>query len=104
MYTMTGNKLSVFRGKKGYDSGNTSDAFYNLYIFFEKLRIKAGKEKSKDRVKMEELWGPSGVFDIVGIGANKRMTMFAGTRMTKPNKYGETTLVGPDGHRRDLVW
>ncbi|KAF2091561.1 hypothetical protein K490DRAFT_20491, partial [Saccharata proteae CBS 121410] len=57
---VTQAQLSSFRGKNGYDAGNTSTAFYAAYCYFEKLRIKEGKPKSKDRLKMEELWSREG--------------------------------------------
>jgi hypothetical protein len=40
--------------------GNTSGVFYGTYVYFEKLRIKEGKPKSKKRQQMEELHAKSG--------------------------------------------
>ncbi|KAI8964471.1 hypothetical protein F5Y11DRAFT_86999 [Daldinia sp. FL1419] len=53
-------QLSSFLEKKGPMSGNTSSVFYGAYVFFEKLRIKEGKPKSKIRQEMEKIH-PSGV-------------------------------------------
>lgn len=53
-------QLNTFLGKKGPMEGNTSPVFYGSYVFFEKLRIKEGKPKSKMREEMEEIH-PDGV-------------------------------------------
>jgi hypothetical protein len=50
-------------GKRGPNAGNTSGVFYAAYIFFEKMRIKEGKPKSKHREEMEKIYGKEG-FDI----------------------------------------
>jgi hypothetical protein len=64
-------QLNDFRGKKGADAGNTSAIFYSAYVFFEKLRIKEGKPKSKHRIEMEKIWGSQGGFDIKHASHNK---------------------------------
>jgi hypothetical protein len=38
--------------------------FYAAYVFFEKLRLAEGKQKSKHRLEMEEIWGGKGGFNI----------------------------------------
>ena len=55
--------LNDFLGKKGASAGNTSAVFYSSYVFFEKLRIKDNKPKSKHRIQMEAEHGAEG-FDI----------------------------------------
>lgn len=52
--------LNDFLGKKGAHAGNTSAVFYAGYVFFEKLRIRDKKPKSKHRQTMEGLW-PGGL-------------------------------------------
>jgi hypothetical protein len=84
--------LSAFMKKNGYDKGNTCEAFYASYVFFEKLRIKQGKEKSKDRLEMERLWGYRGGFDTTTVSSNKGVSVRQGERITGPNKYGEITI------------
>ena len=54
------SQLSRFRNSKGPNTGNTSSVFYAAYGFFEKLRIKAGRPKSRQRMEMERIW-PNGV-------------------------------------------
>ncbi|CAJ2509648.1 Uu.00g146740.m01.CDS01 [Anthostomella pinea] len=49
-----------FLCKHGPTEGNRSAVFYAGYVFFEKMRIRDGKEKSRFRLKMEEAW-PRGV-------------------------------------------
>jgi len=55
-----GSQLARFRGMKGPSAGAGSVVFYAAYVFFEKLRIKEGKPKTKHRLTMEETWGPEG--------------------------------------------
>ncbi|OJD31760.1 calcineurin is a calcium-dependent [Diplodia corticola] len=56
-------QLSNFRSKKGPNVGNTANIFYAAYCFFEKLRLKEGKPKSKHREEMEAIWSQRGGFD-----------------------------------------
>jgi hypothetical protein len=60
---VVGNTLQRFRGRRGPRSGATSSVFYAGYVFFEKLRIKEGKPKSKHRETMEQIWWKNGGFD-----------------------------------------
>ncbi|RAL63328.1 hypothetical protein DID88_003753 [Monilinia fructigena] len=55
--------LNDFLGKKGPTAGNTSSAYYASYVFFEKIRIRDGKPKSKHREEMEKQWASSGGVD-----------------------------------------
>ncbi|TVY20105.1 hypothetical protein LARI1_G001947 [Lachnellula arida] len=45
--------LNDFLSKKGASAGNTSAVFYSSYVFFEKMRLRDGKPKSKHRQEME---------------------------------------------------
>lgn len=54
------NMLTAFRSKKGAREGNTSSVYYSAYVFFEKMRIQDGLQKTKHRVEMEGVW-PGGV-------------------------------------------
>lgn len=56
-----GKQLSDFRSKRGALAGNTSRVFYGAYVYFEMLRLKEGKPKSKHRLEMEKRWEPDGV-------------------------------------------
>jgi hypothetical protein len=47
--------LNDFLSKKGASAGNRSAVFYSAYVFFEKMRIKDGKPKSKHREEMERV-------------------------------------------------
>ena len=60
---MTARQFGTFRNKKGPLVGNTSPIFYAGYVFFEKLRIKERKKKTKGREKMEETWKSKGGVD-----------------------------------------
>jgi hypothetical protein len=48
--------LNEFLGKRGPGAGNTSSVYYGSYVFFEKVRVRDGKAKTKVRMEMEELW------------------------------------------------
>ncbi len=52
----TARQLPTFLGKKGATAGADSAIFYASYVFFEKLRVKRNKPKSKKRQEMEERW------------------------------------------------
>ncbi|KAK5274418.1 hypothetical protein LTR96_001019 [Exophiala xenobiotica] len=53
--------LTKFLNAKGPSKGAESNVFYTAYVFFEKLRIKQGKPKSKKREEMEKEWGRQGM-------------------------------------------
>lgn len=55
--------LNDFLSKSGANVGNTSSVFYAAYVFFEKLRIRDGKPKTKFREEMEDIWEARGGFD-----------------------------------------
>lgn len=55
-----GSQLARFRGMSGALSGCMSSVFYGAYVFFEKVRIKEGKPKTKHRLEMEKAW-PQGL-------------------------------------------
>ncbi|KAI1454177.1 hypothetical protein F4805DRAFT_440453 [Annulohypoxylon moriforme] len=56
-------QLSDFLNGKGPRTGAKSTVFYAAWVYFEKLRIAAGKPKSKHREDMEDIWLTSGGFD-----------------------------------------
>ncbi|KAI1330245.1 hypothetical protein F5Y16DRAFT_415726 [Xylariaceae sp. FL0255] len=47
-------QMSAFLSKHGVMEGNTSNAFYGAYVFFEKKRLKGGEPKSEFREGMEK--------------------------------------------------
>lgn len=91
--------LAKFREKKGYDKGSTSAAFYDAYVYLEKLRIAQDKPKSKDRVKMEEIWGARGGFNTTTLSNNKGILMTSSDHITGKNKYGEWTVTFESGKK-----
>jgi hypothetical protein len=58
-----GAQLSRFLRDKGPTKGAQSSVYYGAYIYFEKLRIKDGKKKSKHREEMEKAWAFNGGID-----------------------------------------
>ena len=83
-------RLQDFQSKSGPLSGNTSPIFYGAYVFFEKLRIKQGKKKSKARLEMEERWAAQG-----GIDSENGPGGFIVRKGEVPvmDKYGEVSIV-----------
>ncbi|KAF8477090.1 hypothetical protein BDZ91DRAFT_769332 [Kalaharituber pfeilii] len=59
-----GKQLADFRAKSGALAGNTSRVYYGAYVYFEKCRLKEGKDKSKHRLEMEKRWSREGGVDI----------------------------------------
>ena len=53
-------QLSRFLSARGPRAGTKSIVFYGAYLYFEKIRIKQGKCKSRHRLDMERLW-PKGL-------------------------------------------
>lgn len=62
--TIQGKVLNDFLGKRGATAGNSSSVYYSSYVFFEKLRLKNKKEKSKHRLEMERIYAEEGGVDI----------------------------------------
>jgi len=91
--TLGSPQLQSFRGKKGPDAGATSAVSYAAYVFFEKLRIKEGKPKSKHREEMEGAWGHLGGFDLETPAHNKRFTVMAGEKI-HGDKLGRVSIAG----------
>ncbi|CAN9290451.1 unnamed protein product [Alternaria sp. RS040] len=89
--TLNARQLSAFRSKKGALNGNTSGVFYGAYVYFEKLRIKEGKPKSKKRQEMEEIHAKDGGLDTKRM--QDRLLTLAGDDWHH-NAYGRTTLNG----------
>lgn len=54
--TFQNSQLTKFRGYKSADQGNQNGIFYTAYVYFEKIRLKEGKPKSKHRLAMEDKW------------------------------------------------
>ena len=80
-------QLSDFRSKTGALAGNTSRVYYGAYVFFEILRLREGKPKSKHRLEMEKRWGPAGV-DIWTASGRVKYFVSAG-RTPVMNEYGQ---------------
>ncbi len=57
--------LNDFLGKRGLFAGNTSAVYYSSYVFFEKLRIRDGKPKTKHRTDMEAEYMSEGGIDVI---------------------------------------
>lgn len=69
--------------------GAEKDIYYGAYVYFEKLRIKQEKKKSKKREEMEGIWGPHGVPRV----QTDRLKMFRGERATF-DQYGQLEING----------
>jgi hypothetical protein len=78
--------LSRFQGQSGANAGATSSVHYAAYVFFEKLRIRNGKPKSKHREGMEKVWGVDGM--NLKVGSHTGMFVGPGTRGVYVDEYG----------------
>lgn len=54
-------QLSTFLKGSGPVKGASSPVFYAAYVFFEKLRVRDGKPKTKKREEMEQAWKRTGM-------------------------------------------
>ena len=83
-------QLKTFQGKKGPLEGNSSNVFYAAYVFFEKIRVKQGKKKSKVREETEARWSGRG-----GITTEKQGGMWIchKTEAAVQDKYGDVEIV-----------
>lgn len=80
--------LTYFLGRNGVRGGNTCDAFYAGYCFFEKERIKLSKKKTEWRRTMEKEHGPDG-FDTLNGPTTKYAVAHGSTVFV--NYYGKVT-------------
>lgn len=80
--------LASFLKKNGHLAGNTSAAFYAGYVYFEKLRLRDGKPKSKKREEMEVVWAEEGGVQTDRDPKHMHMTLPQGTHWWI-NKYGQ---------------
>lgn len=92
---VTGATLSAFLGKKGPTAGNTSGAFYASYVFFEKIRIRDGKNKTQFREEMEDIYdgcqpygNPNPGMDLKTLASNQRYIVSRDVRPYE-DKYGQ---------------
>ena len=93
--------LKTFLSSNGVLMGASSPIFYGAYVYFEKLRIKQGKPKSKKRKEMEEVWGSKGLGTTHDM---KQGMIMRADQMMFTDKYGHVETHGrdwlpPDGWR-----
>lgn len=92
--TIQSGTLSSFMKKKGPLAGNTSTVYYAAYCFFEKLRVKQKKPKSKDREIMEDIWAGEGGVDTKTVAGSVKLIGSASTGSHYTfDKYGRTKSV-----------
>ncbi|KAK1981199.1 hypothetical protein LZ30DRAFT_593191 [Colletotrichum cereale] len=93
-HKMAPNLLTNFMSKKGAAAGNTSSVFYAAYVFFEKLRVRDGKPKSKKREDMEREW-PAG-FETKEL-LNGPWVTAHDSETVALDRFGKTVISGPRG-------
>jgi len=99
---VTSAQLTAFLRKKGPMAGNTSKAFYAAYVYFEKLRVKQNKKKSKKREEMEVHWRHEGGVDTQ-VDQSKGMWMtMQESESAHMNKYGRTEIVDAHGRVQEI--
>lgn len=83
--------MNDFMWKKGPRAGNTSAVFYAAYAFFEKLRIRDEKPKTKFREEMESIRKKENGFDVEYPSSRGRWCGANGAVME--NQYGKVQFV-----------
>ena len=83
--------LKTFLSSSGVLMGASSPIFYGSYVYFEKLRVKQGKPKSKKRQEMEEIWAPRGLDTKHDM---KQSIMMQGDEAIFTDKYGHVEIHG----------
>ena len=93
--TLQSKQLADFRSKKGPYAGNTSAIFYGAYVFFEKVRIKEGKPKSKMRREMESIYAATG-----GLDTDRRRDYITAPigALVSEDKYGQIEVHMPGSY------
>ncbi|KAK4451559.1 hypothetical protein QBC34DRAFT_436669 [Podospora aff. communis PSN243] len=51
------SSFQMFMRQIGVAAGANSQVFYTAYVFFEKMRLREGRPKTKRREEMERVWG-----------------------------------------------
>ncbi|KAK3997929.1 hypothetical protein QBC44DRAFT_314669 [Cladorrhinum sp. PSN332] len=71
--------------------GNTSAVYYASYVFFEKVRLRDGKPKTKHREGMEDAWGREG-----GVPTDRPMKNFIVLAGETPvvDQFGRVQIMG----------
>lgn len=84
-----GVQVASFLKKKDIMAGNTSGAFYASYVYFERMRLRDGKSKSKKRQEMEARWGWQGGVDLRHVSENQHYIRSANAPPPTINQYGQ---------------
>ena len=84
--TPSGQRLKTFIGGKAPLDGGDSPVFYGAYVWFEKLRIKQNKKKSKKREEMEKIWVKNGGVPRIN---QKTAHFYSKTGPPSIDKYGQ---------------
>ncbi|TAQ84338.1 hypothetical protein B7494_g7341 [Chlorociboria aeruginascens] len=87
---VSAKNLTDFLGKRGPRAGNTSAAYYAAYVFFEKLRLKNGKAKSRHREGMKSIHGQEGGMDTKI--SSSRGYLCLGNERPREDKFGRVTF------------
>ncbi|KAM7185234.1 hypothetical protein V8F33_012518 [Rhypophila sp. PSN 637] len=101
-------QLTTFMGQRGTMTGNTTGVYYAAYVFFEKLRIKEGKNKFADR-KVVESYYVDGLDRLLALEHVCYLVLndVRGITMDKygrPNVYYGLDWKGnPDGYDKDNI-
>lgn len=83
-----------FMEASGPQAAGHNITFYAAWVYFEKLRIKEGKEKTEKRQKMEKIWGKKGFRRMNG--NNMALTLQQGKNWTM-NDYGQVEILSENG-------
>lgn len=82
-------QLTRFRERSGVDAGISNPIFYAAYVYFEKLRIKEDKPKSKHREEMEKIWAKEGGLDLTRPSVEERGVYCHESKRPYVDEYGQ---------------
>jgi len=99
--TIGSKNITDFQRKKGIMAGNTTKAYYAAYVYFEKMRIKEKKPKSKKRNEMEAQHGNKGVDTEFILGPSTKLWMGPDEDFGM-NEYGQLEITSAGGRTRVL--
>ncbi|KAK5659413.1 hypothetical protein OQA88_614 [Cercophora sp. LCS_1] len=85
---ISSSSFRMFMRQSGPAAGGNSEVHYAGYVFFEKVRLRDGKPKSKKREEMEQVWGKNGAT----LGGS-RYVLCRGDEIPMVDKYGMTQFI-----------
>jgi len=89
---ISSSSYRLFMRQKGPAAGGNSDVHYAGYAFFEKVRLRDGKPKSKKREEMERAWDGHST-GRKGVSIGSRYVICRSDEVPTVDKYGRMQIV-----------